>query len=100
MKNTKSSIQDIKKQIAPILKCYDVKRAAVFGSYATGDAKKRSDVDILIEFEDKKRKSLLDLVGLQLALEETLNRKVDVLTYDSLHPLLRDRILQEQKVIL
>jgi predicted nucleotidyltransferase len=95
----KNSISEIKKKTAPILKNYDVKRAAVFGSWARGEEKKKSDIDILIEFR-KDDKSLLDLVGLKLALEEKLKRKVDVLTYDSLHPLLKDRILEEQKAIL
>jgi hypothetical protein len=41
---------------------------------------------------------LLDLVGLELELQEILNRKVDVLTYPSIHPLLKDYILKEQEV--
>jgi len=51
-----------------------------------------------IEFEG--RKSLLDLAGLKLDLQELLRRRVDVLTYKSLHPLLKERILSEQEVIL
>ncbi|MBU0999116.1 nucleotidyltransferase family protein [Patescibacteria group bacterium] len=90
-------MQNIKKKIIFILKRHDVKRAAIFGSFARGEMKKKSDIDILIEFRGEK--SLLDLVGLKLDLEETLERKVDVLTYDSLHPLLKDIILSEQKVI-
>jgi len=81
-----------------VLKRYDVKRAAFFGSFVRGEQKGDSDIDILVEFEGEK--SLLDLAGLKIELEEILGRKVDVLTYRSLHPLLRDRILQEQKVIL
>lgn len=57
-----------------------------------------SDVDLLVEFE--KRKSLLDLAGLKIELEDALNRRVDVLTYRSLHPLLKERILAEQVRIL
>jgi hypothetical protein len=51
-----------------------------------------------VEFQG--RKSLLNLARLKLDLEEKLNRKVDVLTYKSLHPLLKDRILAEQVEIL
>ena len=92
-------IADIKRKIKPILKKNDVKRAAIFGSYARGDEKKNSDVDILIEYK-KNNKSLLDLAGLKIDLEEKLDKKVDILTYDSLHPLVKDIILSEQKVIL
>lgn len=91
-------LEEIVNKTNPVLRRYDVKRAAFFGSIVRGEQKEDSDIDILVEFEG--RKSLLDLVGLQIELEEVLGRKVDVLTYNSLHPLLRDRILQEQKVIL
>ncbi|WXG47559.1 MAG: nucleotidyltransferase family protein [Candidatus Atabeyarchaeum deiterrae] len=91
-------VEVIENKIAPVLKRYGVRRAAIFGSIARGEEMENSDIDILVEFEGDK--SLLDLAGLKIELEETLGRKVDVLTYDSLHPLLRDRILSEQKVIL
>jgi len=91
-------LEGLKNKIIPILERYEVKKAAVFGSFVRGEQKKESDIDILIEFKGKK--SLLDLAGLKIELEETLHRKVDVLTYNSLHPLLKDKILREQKVIL
>ncbi|WXG44926.1 MAG: nucleotidyltransferase family protein [Promethearchaeati archaeon SRVP18_Atabeyarchaeia-1] len=91
-------VEEIQKKIAPALRRYGVARAAIFGSYARGEERKGSDIDILIEFEGDR--SLLDLAGLKIELEEVLGRKVDVLTYDSIHPLLRERILNEQKVIL
>jgi predicted nucleotidyltransferase len=72
--------------------------AALFGSLAGGETKEGSDIDILVEFAGEK--SLLDLAGLKIELEELLGVRVDVLTYGSLHPLLKDRVLSEQKVIL
>lgn len=91
-------LEQIKDKIIPILRRYGVKKAAIFGSFVRGEERKDSDIDILVEFEGEK--SLLDLAGLKIDLEEALGRKVDVLTYNSLHPLLRDRILREQKAIL
>jgi len=91
-------LEEIRNIVAPLLKRYNVKRAAIFDSYVRGEQKEDNDLDILVEFEGKK--SLLDLAGLKIKLEEVLGRKVNVLTYNFLHPLLRDRILQEQKVIL
>jgi len=91
------SIQVIRKKMIPIFKRQGVTKAALFGSVVRGEAKKRSDIDILVRFRGQK--SLLDLVGLELELEEKLGKKVDVLTYDSIHPLLRDIILKEQKII-
>lgn len=89
--------QTITKKIIPTLKNQGVVKAAIFGSYATGEAKKDSDIDILVKFN--KRKSLLDLVRLQFILEDKLGKKVDLLTYNSIHPLLKDIILKEQKTI-
>jgi predicted nucleotidyltransferase len=80
------------------LKKHGVKKAALFGSFARGEATEESDIDLLVEFEG--RKSLLDLAGLQLDLQDTVKRQVDVLTYNSLHPLLKDRILREQVMLL
>ena len=94
----KTYTEKIRRKILPILRRYDVARAAIFGSIARGKSTERSDIDLLVEF--KGQKSLLDLAGLKIALEELLKTKVDVLTYNSLHPLLKDRILSEQKVIL
>ena len=85
------------KKIVPILKDQGVVKAALFGSFARGDATKKSDIDMLVKF--KNEKSLFDLVRLKLALEKESGKKVDVLTYDSIHPLLRKIILKEQKII-
>jgi len=94
----KTYIEQIKRKILPVLQRYDVVRAAIFGSLARGETKQGSDIDILVEFAGEK--SLLDLAGLKIELEELLGVRVDVLTYGSLHPLLKDRVLSEQEVIL
>jgi len=91
-------IIEIREKILNALMRNDVKRAALFGSVVRGELTDESDIDILVEF--KGRKSLVDLVGLKYELEEILKKKVDILTYNSLHPLLKDRILREQEVIL
>ena len=91
-------VEEIKKIIVDTLKKYGVKKASLFGSVVRDETTKESDVDLLVEFNG--RKSLLDLVRLKMRLEELLGRKVDVLTYKSVNPLLKKRILDEQKVIL
>jgi len=57
-----------------------------------------SDIDIVVKIE--KDISLLDFVGLKLEIEEVLGRKVDLVEYNTIKPLLRERILKEQVVIL
>jgi predicted nucleotidyltransferase len=81
-----------------VLQKNGIKRAAFFGSIVRGEMTNESDIDILVEFEG--RKSLLDLAGLKLDLEDALERSVDLITYRSLHPWLKDRILAEQVPIL
>jgi hypothetical protein len=83
-KRTISPLPSIKRRALPILKRHEVKRAAIFGSFARGIANSKSDVDFLIEYKGK-NKSLLDLVGLKLDLEEILDRKVDIITYRSIY---------------
>ena len=91
-------IRAARERALEILQKNGIKRAAFFGSIVRGEMTDESDIDILIEFEG--RKSLLDLAGLKLDLEDALERRVDLLTYRSLHPMSKDRILAEQVPIL
>ena len=93
-----STTEEIKRKIIPILQHYGAKRAGLFGSCIRGKLKPDSDIDILVEID--KDITLLDFVGLKLEIEEALGRKVDLVEYDAIKPLLKDRILSEQVVIL
>ena len=50
----------------------------VFGSVARGEANDSSDVDLIAEFDNKKKLTLLDMVGLENRLSELLQVKVDL----------------------
>jgi len=89
---------DFREQIVPILREHGVLRAGVFGSRARGDERPDSDLDLLVELETGS--SLLDLIGLELEISDRLGVKAQVITYRSLHPLLRDRILADEVPIL
>lgn len=82
----------------PVLKNGGVRRAGLFGSTVRGDDRQDSDVDVLVEVDDSV--SLLGLAKLKNELEERLGRSVDLVEYGTIKPLLRDRILKEQVVIL
>jgi len=75
----------------------DVSMIGVFGSMARGDAKKKSDIDLIVRFS--KRKSLLAMVRLERELSEALGRKVDLLTEAAISPYFRESVLKELKVI-
>ncbi len=91
-------IEGITARASPILRRHNVIRAALFGSIVRGEMKKTSDVDVLVEIRGQK--SLLDVVALRQELEDAVGRKVDLVQYSAIHPMLRERILKEQKVII
>ena len=88
----------IKKYAIPILKRYGVSKAALFGSIIKNRMEPESDIDILVQIDSDI--GLLEFVGLKLELQEALNRNVDLVEYDTIKPLIRERILKEQQVIL
>lgn len=94
----RTDLKELRDEAAGILRRHDVCRASFFGSVATGRARDDSDLDILVEFTG--RKTLLDLVALKLDMEEALQRKVDVVTYDSVAPLIREQVFKEQVTII
>jgi len=91
------NLKELKKKIIPVLKKNNVKKLSVFGSVARGDDKKGSDIDLLVRF--KGQRGLIDLIGLKMDLEGKLDRKVDINTYNSINPLLRERISKDEIVV-
>jgi predicted nucleotidyltransferase len=83
----------LKKKIVKILKKNKIKRAGIFGSYARGEQKKNSDIDILIKLS----KPLgFGFVGIKFELEDALKKKVDLVTYNAIHPKLKNSILKDE----
>jgi len=94
----KMDIEEIKRKILPILECYGVSRVGLFGSCVRGEMREDSDIDMLVEIE--KNISLLDFAGLKIEIEDALGKKVDLVEYNTINPLLEERILKEQVVIV
>lgn len=94
----RTDIEEIKRKILPILERYGAKKVGLFGSFIRGETREDSDIDILVEIESDI--SLLDFVGIKLEIEEALGRKVDLVEYNTIKPLLKERILNEQVVLL
>ena len=70
------------KNLNKLFEKYAVEKAYVFGSYARGDNKRESDIDLMLEFE--KSPGLIDFVRLSNELEEYFGRPADVVTENSL----------------
>ena len=78
---------------------YEIKRefkaevVGIFGSYARGEEKKESDIDVLVRFGEEA--TLLHLTGLGFFLEDLFGVPVDVVSERALHPMMRDDVLRE-----
>ena len=74
---------------------HGAKNVRIFGSVARNEAGEESDIDFLVDLEPGR--SLLDLGGLLVDLEQLLTRKVDIVTERGLHWYLRDKIIKEAR---
>ena len=89
--------REIFKKIVRLLKNQRVNNIAIFGSYVKREEKPGSDIDIIVEFSE--RKSLLELIWIETGLSEVLGIKLDLLTEKSVSPYLIDTIREEMEVI-
>jgi predicted nucleotidyltransferase len=84
----------LKKNKAFIKEKFGVKKIGVFGSVARGEAKKGSDVDVLVEFE-KDKKNFDNFIDLSFFLEDLFGRKVDLITTSGLDKYIRPYVEKE-----
>ena len=93
----KLTVQQIAKVAVPILKRNGIKKAGIFGSYARGEAKKKSDIDMLVQ---PAKGMGFKFAGLEIELSEKLHKKVDLVSYGGLSPYLKEKILGQEVRIL
>ena len=94
----KQNLTKIEMELVPILKSKGVKKAGIFGSFARGEQKRNSDIDILIKMDDSF--GLFELVQLKKELEKILEKRVDLVEYDWIHPRIKKQALKEEVRIL
>jgi len=97
-KNSQYTISSIKAVSIPILKKYNVIRAGIFGSYAKYSSSPKSDIDFLVEVP--RGTGLFKFASLKIALEEALDREVDLVSYNSIKPQIKAEILSSEQKIL
>jgi predicted nucleotidyltransferase len=90
---TKEDIKRVLLNNKKILKKYKVNKIGIFGSFATGRTKKKSDVDLLVEFDDMI--DLFDFVHLNDEIQQILKSKVDLVTPDTIKPYIKPKIMEE-----
>ncbi len=78
------TLEEISRRVRPVAEKYHLKAVYVFGSYARGEAREDSDIDLLIDTCGSEIETLLDLGGLYSDLEDTLEKELSLVTLDSL----------------
>lgn len=89
---TSKEIFDILKKNRELLKKYRVRKIGLFGSYVRNQASSESDIDFIVEFEEKTFDNYLEL---SFALEDLFNKKVDLLTEKGISPYILPYIQNE-----
>lgn len=87
------ALRENRDQVLTIAARHGAHNVRVFGSVARGEDTERSDLDLLVDMDEDR--SLWDLGELIDDVREALNCKVQIVTSDSLHRLLKDRIVTE-----
>ncbi len=92
------TLERLKKGIIEVLKRHKIKKASIFGSYARGEQKKGSDIDVIIEPTQKM--GLFEFTRINFEIEDKLGKKVDLLTYNSIYPLIKKYVKKDEMKIL
>lgn len=87
-------IDTLRKHEPEIFKQFGIQKIGIFGSVVRGEDNLDSDIDILVEFSPEE-KTFDNYMGLKHYLESLFKRKVDLVTTDGIHPLIRKNVLRE-----
>jgi predicted nucleotidyltransferase len=86
-------IKKLRKNLPEIIQRFQVKSLSLFGSYVQGRQRKRSDLDILVEFSEPP--SLFEFLALERYLSALLGVKVDLVMKEALKPAIGKHVLEE-----
>ena len=89
--------KEIKLKITPVLLKYGVKRAAIFGSVSRGEERPDSDIDIMVLIS--RSIGVYEFMKLKFDLEETLGRKVDLVSERSVNKYIAPYIKKDLTII-
>jgi len=87
-------LQMLKEHEILIKEKFGVKRIGIFGSFARGEEKSGSDIDVLVEFDETKI-TFDNYMDLKFYLEDLFKREVDLVIESSIKPRLKDNIMRE-----
>ena len=87
----------IYRAIEPFIAEFGIRQIRIFGSFAKGEEKPHSDIDIIVDIS--KPIGIYQFIGLKQDLETSLSRKIDLFKPNTIEPLLKDKILAEAVTI-
>jgi len=93
------SSKAMNKAIADYFKTQPILKAWIFGSFARGEERPDSDVDILVKYDDSSDVSLFTIGGIYMGLKRILRREVDLVEEGTLRPWAVDAVNREKKLI-
>ena len=93
MKDLEAILDELRRLRPDLETRYPIRAMGVFGSYARGEQRQDSDLDVLVDLGDGM--TLIDFVGLQLEISDALGLPVDLVMTDALEPRIGERILAE-----
>ena len=91
--------EDLVERLSEICAGNEIVFVGIFGSYLKDEQTDASDIDLMIEFREGSRKSLLDIVRIEAELSYVFGKKVDLLTPGGISPYLKDEIINSMKVV-
>ena len=99
LNKTLMSTQTMNHAIADYFKTQPVVKAWIFGSFARGEETPLSDVDLLVQYDENARISLLKHAAMICELERLLDRPVDIVEDGTLRPRVKESVNQDRKLI-
>ena len=99
LNKTLMSTQTMNQTIADYFKTQPVVKAWLFGSFARGEQRPWSDVDILVQYDRSRPIGLLKIAGMKVALEDLLHCEVDLVEDGTLRPWAVDSVNKDRKLI-
>jgi predicted nucleotidyltransferase len=91
------SVAELRPELLRVTQKYGVRNVRIFGSFARGEQRTTSDVDLLVDLPDGM--TLFDLSGLKIDSEEAVKKRVDLVPDRSIKPALRDSILADARLL-
>jgi len=95
VKNIEEASAVLKEHKAEVVQKYRAREIGIFGSFVRGEQKRRSDIDILVEFDSGDIPGLLKLIEMEIYFEKLFRKKIDVVIKSGIRPELKNNILKE-----